>query len=84
MSSKREIDPDKEGGLFSFIHGLTGYLISVGLLVAIVIGLTIWSIKVQKDNAMNYYSINQDIMNGLKANSPENYKMRIMENDSNG
>ena len=80
MSNNKEIDPIKEGGLFNFIHGLVGYFIATAILVILLIGLTCWSITVQKENATKYYSINQDIMNGLKANSPDNYKMRIMEN----
>ena len=82
MSNNTQISPEKEGGLFSFIHGLTGYFISVGILIFILIGLTCWSIKIQKENATSFYSINQDIHNGLKMNSPDNYKMRKMENDN--
>lgn len=80
MSNNTQIDPNKEGGLFSFVHGLTGYFIAVFILIIIFIWLIIWSTMVQKENSTNYYSINQDIMNGLKANSPDNYKMRTMEN----
>jgi len=70
---------ENERGIFSFMHGLTGYLIAVVLLLSILAGLTIGAITVQSAEAMNYYSINQDI-NGLKfidsgENQYKNYKL---------
>jgi succinate dehydrogenase/fumarate reductase cytochrome b subunit len=66
---------DNERGLFSLVHGITGGLIATVLLLSILAFLTINSFAVQKENATNFYSINQDI-NGLKAVAPssEQYK----------
>lgn len=58
---------ENERGVFTF-HGLTGGLIAVALLLAILVTLTIYSIQTQKSNAENYYMINQDLK-ALKAGS---------------
>ena len=76
MAGNTQIDPKTEGGLFSLIHGLTGFLIAVALLLSILAFLTINAIAVQQANAENYYEINQDL-HALKMNSPENHKMWI-------
>jgi succinate dehydrogenase/fumarate reductase cytochrome b subunit len=70
---------ESERGLFSLMHGITGYLVAVVLLLSILAGLTIGAISVQNAEATNYYSINQDI-NGLKfidssENQYKNYKL---------
>ena len=78
MAGNTQIDPKTEGGLFSLLHGLTGYLIAVALLLSILAFLTINAIGVQSANAEKFYSINQDL-NGLKMNSTENHKMRTVE-----
>ena len=80
MAGNTQIDPQTEGGLFSLLHGLTGYAIAVVLLLSILVGLTIGAIKVQSEQATNFYSINQDL-DGLKFNSPENHKQWINEKD---
>ncbi|MEA3289075.1 MAG: DUF4006 family protein [Campylobacterota bacterium] len=67
---------DSERGVFSFIHGVTGYLAATVLLLSILAILTINAIAVQSANAENYYEINQDL-HALKMNSPENHKMWI-------
>jgi hypothetical protein len=69
---------DSERGAFG-IHGITGYLIAVVLLLSILAFLTINAIGVQNAEATNYYTINQDI-NGLKmidssANQYQNYNL---------
>jgi succinate dehydrogenase/fumarate reductase cytochrome b subunit len=66
---------DNERGLFSLVHGITGGLIATVLLLSILAFLTINSFAVQKENATNFYSVNQDI-NGLKTVAPssEQYK----------
>ena len=74
MAGNTQIDPKTEGGLFSLIHGLTGYFIAVALLLTILGVLTTLAIQTQQANATNFYSINQDL-NGLKMNSPENHTM---------
>ena len=75
MAGNTQIDPRTEGGLFSFLHGITGMLVATTLLLSILGVLTYLAIDTQQANATNYYTINQDL-NGLKKNSPENYKMR--------
>ena len=76
MAGNTQIDPRTEGGLFSFIHGLKGYFVAVGLLLTILAVLTTLAIETQNANATNYYKINQDL-NVLTKNSPDNYKQRI-------
>jgi len=80
MAGNTQIDPKTEGGLFSLIHGLTGYFIAVALLLTIVVVLTTLAIQTQQANATNYYKINQDL-NGLKFNSSDNHKQWINEKD---
>jgi succinate dehydrogenase/fumarate reductase cytochrome b subunit len=67
---------DSERGLFA-LHGLTGMLIAVVLLLSILGTLTYFSFATQKANAESYYTINQDL-NGLKMNDPQNHTMRQM------
>jgi succinate dehydrogenase/fumarate reductase cytochrome b subunit len=74
MAGNTQIDPQTEGGLFSLLHGLTGFFIAVALLLSILGVLTMMAIETQQANATNFYTINQDL-NGLKMNSPENHKM---------
>lgn len=74
MAGNTQIDPKTEGGLFSLLHGLTGYAVAVVLLLSILGALTYFAIVVQQREATNFYSINQDL-NGLKMNSPENHTM---------
>lgn len=76
MAGNTQIDPKTEGGLFSLIHGLTGFFIAVALLLSILVVLTIAGIGAQQANAENYYEINQDL-HALKMNSPENHKQWI-------
>jgi succinate dehydrogenase/fumarate reductase cytochrome b subunit len=76
MAGNTQIDPKTEGGLFSLMHGITGYLIAVVLLLSILGVLTFLAIGAQNNNATNFYEINQDL-NGLKFNSPDNHKMWI-------
>jgi hypothetical protein len=65
---------ENERGLFS-LHGLSGFLIAVVLLLSILGVLVVSSIMVQAGEAQNPYTVNQDI-NGLKfiAPSDEQYK----------
>jgi len=39
------------------LNGLLGGMLATGLLLGIVAYLSIWAIQVQKDNATNYYEI---------------------------
>ena len=74
MAGNTQIDPKTEGGLFSFLHGITGMLVATTLLLTILVTLIYFAIDVQQKNATNFYSINQDL-DGLKMNSPENHTM---------
>ncbi len=76
MAGNTQIDPRTEGGLFSFMHGLIGYFVFLGLFLTIVVVLTTLAITTQNTNSTNYYKINQDL-NVLTKNSPDNYKQRI-------
>jgi hypothetical protein len=80
MADNTQIDPQTEGGLFSFMHGLVGYAVFLVIFLTIVFVLTYKAIVIQNENATNFYKINQDL-NGLKFNSPENHKMRIVVGD---
>lgn len=68
---------ENERGLFSFIHGITGYLVAVVLLLSILTVLTFLAIGAQQNNATKYYEVNQDL-NGLKFNSSANQSHRTM------
>ena len=63
---------DNERGIFK-LSGITGMLIATVLLLTILGVLTYNGIKVQQEQASNFYKINQDL-NALKMNSSENYK----------
>ena len=63
---------ENERGIFK-LSGITGMLIATALLLTILAVLTISGIKVQQNEASNFYKINQDL-NGLKMNSSENHK----------
>jgi succinate dehydrogenase/fumarate reductase cytochrome b subunit len=63
---------ENERGIFK-LHGITGMLIAVVLLLSILVVLTISGLKVQQNEASNFYKINQDL-NGLKMNSADNHK----------
>ncbi len=63
---------ENERGIFK-LSGITGMLIATALLLTILAVLTISGIKVQQNEASNFYKINQDV-NGLKMNSSDNYK----------
>jgi hypothetical protein len=63
---------ENERGTFK-LHGITGMLVAVVLLLTILGVLTFNGIKVQQNEASNFYKINQDL-NAIKMNSSENYK----------
>ena len=63
---------ENERGIFK-LGGITGMLIATVLLLSILVVLTIFGIKVQQNEATNYYKINQEL-HGLKANSSDNHK----------
>ena len=63
---------ENERGIFK-LSGITGMLIATLLLLTILAVLTVFGIKVQQNEATNYYKINQDL-HGLKMNSSENHK----------
>lgn len=63
---------ENERGIFK-LHGITGMLVAVVLLLSILAVLTVNGIKVQQNEASNFYKINQDL-DALKMNSSENHK----------
>ena len=63
---------ENERGIFK-LHGITGMLVAVVLLLAILVFLTVNGLKIQQNEASNFYKINQDL-NGLKMNSSDNHK----------
>jgi len=80
MAGNTQIDPKTEGGLFSLLHGLTGYFIAVALLLTILGVLTYNAIVVQNENAETFYSVNQDI-HALKMNSLDNINQRTIKGE---
>ncbi len=64
---------DNERGLFSLLHGITGMLIAVVLLLTILAVLVFNAVVVQQREAQNFYKVNQDL-NGLKAVDANNHK----------
>jgi len=69
---------NNERGLFSFIHGMTGYLVTIVLFLSVVVSLIIFAIDIQRDNATTYYEVNQDL-NALKFISPDNQSYRTIK-----
>ena len=67
---------DNERGVFSLIHGISGLLVAVVLLLSILGTLTYFAVVTQQANAENFYEINQDL-HALKMNSSDNHKMWI-------
>jgi len=69
---------DNERGIFSLLHGISGYLVAVVLLLSILGVLTVLAIGAQQNNATTYYEVNQDL-NSLKFNSLENQSYRTIK-----
>ena len=67
---------DSERGVFSLVHGVSGLLVAVVLLLSVLGVLTYFAVVTQQANAENFYEVNQDL-NALKFNSPDNHKMWI-------
>ena len=67
---------ESERGIFSFVHGITGLLVAVVLLLSVLGVLTYFAVVTQQANAENFYEVNQDL-NALKMNSSDNHKMWI-------
>jgi succinate dehydrogenase/fumarate reductase cytochrome b subunit len=63
---------ENERGLFK-LHGITGLLIAVVLLLTILATLVTNGVMVQQRESTNYYKINQEL-DALKANSLDNHK----------
>ena len=59
---------ENERGLFSLLHGISGMLIAVVLLLSILVGLSYFAVVTQQANAENYYEINQDL-DAIKSGS---------------
>lgn len=62
---------ENERGIFK-LNGISGMLVAVVLLLSILAFLTVNGLKVQQNEASNFYKINQDL-NGLKMNSADNH-----------
>jgi hypothetical protein len=62
-------------GLFT-LSGITGMLIATVLLLAILVGLTMWDIQVQQQQATNYYDPAPIVgsTTNVKASSTDNAK----------
>ncbi len=54
------------------LNGLMGGMIALILLLSILAGLTAWDIKVQKENAENFYKLKDP--QGIQFKSDDNYK----------
>jgi len=67
---------DSERGIFSLVHGISGLLVAVVLLLSVLGVLTYFAVVTQQANAENFYEVNQDL-NALKFNSTDNHKMWI-------
>jgi hypothetical protein len=67
---------DSERGVFSLVHGISGLLVAVVLLLSILGVLTYFAVVTQQANAENFYEVNQDL-NALKFNSPDNHQKWI-------
>lgn len=76
---------ENERGVFK-LNGITGMLIATVLLLTILVILTVNAIKVQQNESVNFYKINQDL-NGLtsgsvfsdkKQNTPEEQNKNYM------
>jgi len=80
MAGNTQIDPTTEGGLFSFLHGLTGYFVFLALFLTLVFVLTYNAVMVQNENAEKFYSVNPDL-HALKMNSLDNIKQRTYEGE---
>ena len=70
MASNTQMN-ENERGIFK-LSGITGMLIATALLLTILVVLTYNGIKVQQNEATNFYQINQDLQ-GLKMNSSDNH-----------
>ena len=69
---------ENERGVFA-LHGISGMLIAVVLLLSILAFLVVNAISVQANNATTYYKINQNL-DGLKFIDKNNYKLREIVN----
>jgi len=75
MAGNTQIDPRTEGGLFSLMHGLTGFAVAVVLLLSILGTLTYLAISVQTEQSTHFYTVNQDL-DAIKMNSLDNISYR--------
>ena len=58
---------ENERGVFK-LNGITGMLVATVLLLTILVVLTVNAIKVQQNESVNFYKVNQDL-NGLTSGS---------------
>ena len=63
---------ENERGIFA-LNGITGMLVAVVLLLVILATLVTIAFLIQQRESTIAYKINQ-VLQGLKANSPENHK----------
>lgn len=64
-------------GQYFRLHGLTGFLIAVVLLLSILFILVSTAIGIQQENATAFYKVNQDInaLKAIDANNKDHYSL---------
>lgn len=80
MSNNTQMN-ENERGIFK-LNGISGMLVAVVLLLAILGTLVTFAISVQQQEATNYYEINQKL-DGLKMNSSDNHKQYQLVGNGN-
>lgn len=80
MSNNTQMN-ENERGIFK-LNGISGMLVAVVLLLAILGTLVTFAISVQQKEATNYYEINQKL-DGLKMNSSDNHKQYQLVGNGN-
>ena len=63
------------GGYFS-LNGLSGFIIAVVLLLAIVVALGICAVNVQKREATNYYNLGATNIEMVNNANAQHYKIK--------
>ncbi|RDU58172.1 DUF4006 family protein [Helicobacter sp. MIT 99-5507] len=63
------------GGYFS-LNGLTGFIIAVVLLLAIVVVLGVCAVNVQKKEATNYYNLDATNIEMVNNSNAQHYQLK--------
>jgi len=72
--ANKEFDVNKNRNIFA-LDGITGMLIATALLLGILVGLTVWSLNVQKANATNFYKVEHEELIKMRDKSSANEHM---------